>query len=68
MLTDGRTYGRTYGRTNERKTGSLHRAMPEAGATKISYSDTVESIVPMIYESEIGRGHLPERSSNSSAG
>ena len=31
---DGRTYRRTYGWTNGRKTRSLYRAMPEAGATK----------------------------------
>ena len=30
---DGRTYGRTYGQTNGQKTGSIYRAMPEAGAT-----------------------------------
>ena len=27
--------GRTYGRTNGRKTGSLYREIPEAGATKM---------------------------------
>ena len=33
---------------------------------KMSYSDTVVPTVPMIHESEIGRGHLPERCPNSS--
>ena len=40
---DGQTYGRTYGRTNGRKTGSLYRAMPEAGATKTNKSSVSEA-------------------------
>ena len=54
---DRRTNGRTYGRTNGRKTGSLYRAMPEAGATKmilvhISLAGLLSSIYTVIQSSK----------------
>ena len=50
MLTDGRT--------NRRKSGSLYRAMPEAGATKISI------VIKNEIESEDTLMHKAERPSN----